>query len=125
MAKYFLAASNGQAFHRAILDLDHLPSGASSDLAAHPWKQGLEITGWLEADIERFIRLIDQIASHKYTSETLEFISNLASFWENLPPADVEKHAFLGGAPERVDFVRTSEEVATDMYAKCGAFRKS
>jgi hypothetical protein len=117
--KLFLAVSDGKPpFHKSIVDLDTLPAGVDSSKAMHPWNQGVEITAWIERDIPRAIAVIQDIANANFTPQALAFLSELASFWENLPPAAEEKHAFLGGMPGNVDFIRTSEQVASDLYAK-------
>lgn len=107
------------------VDLDKLPSGANSNTVAHPWHQGPELIGWLKADIERTKQLILNIAQNCMDVQTIDFITSLASFWENIPPALEKKDgavAIIAGN-DAGDFLRTSPDVAKEMWTKFCALR--
>lgn len=115
MDKIYLAQLNAN-FQKSgcIIDLNNLPPGVHSDIVSHPWEHGIELAAYVQADPERFERIISAINNSKLNDEAIDFLTSLASFWQNLPPSPEEKDALLTSlvASNKVDFVRTSPEVA-------------
>lgn len=118
MAKFYMAVLKDKQVHSAIVDLENLPAGANNGVVKSPWIHGADLVHAMSKDVDTAAELMDRIAAGDFTPEVLDFITQLASFWENLPPADEEKHAILGVFKNRGDFIRTSEEVAKNTWMK-------
>lgn len=119
MAKIYLIVPDSKKTNRvstAIVDLDNLPQGATNSIVEEWSEQGTEIVLWFKSDMDRTRRIVGNISANKINQESVDFISKLASFWENLFPGEGEKDAVLGAFGDRGDFLRTSPEVALKIY---------
>lgn len=106
----------------AIVDLDSLPAGVHSNLIAQPYEQAQEIVDWFGLDIDRAARIVSNISNNKSDEETRFFLTQLASVWENLPPADAEKDLIITvSAGKAANFFRTSPEVAKSTFLQLKA----
>lgn len=105
-----------------VVNLDALPPGANSDMVEEPLQHGVDLAHWAASDPARTARIFLNISQRNFDDEALSFITQCASFWENLPPADEAKSALLviqqnadgTGAPY---FVRTDEKTASETWA--------
>ncbi len=74
--------------HYTVIDLEHLPSGATSHFLEEFRVQGTVITEWLRMDLDRAVATVERINARDYGEDALRLVSHLASFAENAPPAD-------------------------------------
>ncbi|QJD91822.1 hypothetical protein HH213_18030 [Duganella dendranthematis] len=118
MSKFYVTVLRPSGIDGCIIDLEKLPPGANSHEVSDPWIQGADLTFWFKEDLDRSARIVQNIKNRTLDDETLDFISRLASFWENLPPAEEEKDGFLAASKsfDSTRFLRTSPEVAKEMW---------
>lgn len=62
--------------------------------------------------------MADNIRGMKYDSDAILFITEVASLYENMPPAPQEKDLVVAVLPDQVDIFRTSPEVAEDTWRR-------
>lgn len=96
----------------ATIDLEKLPPGASSSIVVDFKNHGVDIGSWLQEDLDRSAKIAENIKNRIYGAEELNFISHVASFFENLPPADEEKDLVFFAIQGQSDILRTSPAVA-------------
>lgn len=127
MSKFYVVVLRPSGVDGCIVDLDNLPTGANSHDVSDPWVQGADLTFWVKEDLDRTARIILNIKNRTFDAEALDFISRLASFWENLPPADEEKDGFLAASQsfDSTRFLRTSPQVAKEMWDGVAKIGKS
>lgn len=119
MAKFYLnLLASDDKMYQAAIDLDNLPKGCSPSIVMHPFKHGEEIIRQLIDNEKLATKLISNISTNTFGEEELEFISNIASFWQNLPPATEERDGFIGIAGEKGDFLRPDPASAKELVEK-------
>lgn len=118
MAKAYFCVLLKDTVNNAVIDLDNLPAGTSSDEVEHFAPQGVDIGLWLKSDLNRAVRVADNIRNGMFDAESCYLISKLASLYENMPPASEQKDLFIAVRSEQTDIVRTSPEVAEETWRK-------
>jgi hypothetical protein len=113
---YLLVVDSKFTTHSAFIDLENLPDGANSHDVEDFVKQGAGLVGWLKAHVDEAGDFADYIRNGNFKQEVLNFISILASFFENMPPADKEVDLLIGVTPTDVNIIRVTEEFARNSY---------
>lgn len=125
---YFAVLPEEGPLTRAVLNLDRLPPGVDANQVSYPWTQGTEIGRYIQANelaVAAYLQELNQ--GQPLSPEAAKFFSDVASFWENLPPSeDGEKvGVFASGGPGiGVHFIRTSPEVGDQMHVGFGELAK-
>lgn len=115
---YFCVLDKESKPHSAIVNLDNLPPGATSNIVLDFKDQGAGLGAWLKEDISRAVCVTKHLQDGIFDADALFVISTLASFLENAPPVAEEKHMLIWITPDQVDILRTSEEVALEACTK-------
>ncbi|MGF2687273.1 hypothetical protein ACQUWM_12285 [Marinobacter sp. DUT-3] len=116
MSKFYLnLLTESGSVVQAVIDLANLPKECNRNIVDHPFKQGVDLIDYLRDDEKHSVNLINNIRNDYLSDDEHRFISNVASFWENLPPSAEEKCGVVAITPSQGDFLRTSEEVAEEM----------
>jgi hypothetical protein len=113
---YLIVVPDAAQVKTAIFDLDNCPEDVTNKEVNLWWSQAEDVTRWFCSDKRRAVRIVEEIAENNSSVETKLFLSQLASLWENLFPAAEEKDAVLGAIGEVGHFLRTSPDVAMEMF---------
>lgn len=63
------------------------PPGVLDTRGEHPWPRGLAIGLGIKDHPARVATFLDELATGQLSDDAQGFFSNIASFWENLPPS--------------------------------------
>jgi hypothetical protein len=123
MSKIYFVVVRTKDVGSAVLDLETLPTDVNSSIVKHIHHQAEDIGNFLNADIDRALQCVQELAGGSLSALSKVFFSEVASFWENLPPqTDGEEKdgifasiAVEGNTPE-TQFLRTSPQVALETF---------
>lgn len=117
---YFVLLPDGRQKALGVLDLENPPLGVFDTKVEHPWPHGVAIGLWIKDHLPLAATFLDELAAGQLSDEAKGFFSNVASFWENLPPSGEAKVGVFSciGPGHEAEFFRTSPEVAASLFAK-------
>lgn len=118
--KAYIWVCRNDVSHYTVIDLEHLPSGATSHFLEEFRVQGTVITEWLRMDLDRAVAAVERINARDYDEDALRLVSHLASFAENAPPADEPRDLLLAVTATRASLDRVKSAVAQELRGDCG-----
>lgn len=119
--KAYIWVCRNDVSHYTIIDLEHLPSGATSHFVEEFHLQGIAITEWLRSDLDRAVDTVARINASDYDQNALRLLSHLASFAENAPPADEPRDLLLAVTATRASLDRVKSAVAQELWGNLRA----
>lgn len=119
--KAYIWVCRNDVSHYTVIDLEHLPSGATSHFLEEFRVQGTVITEWLRMDLDRAVAAVERINARDYDEDALRLVSHLASFAENAPPADEPRDLLLAVTATRASLDRVKSAVAQELWGRLRA----